>query len=88
MVRYLIDQGADVDVVGVHDYGDRRKKVTEGAPLHKAVARGDVAIAKLLLDHGATIDMKDPMGRTPLALSKQENQVAAREYLESMGGTT
>lgn len=88
MVRYLVDQGADIDEVGLHDYGDRRKKMTEGTPLHKAVARGDIIIAKLLLDHGATIDMKDPMGRTPLTLSKQENQVATREYLESMGVTT
>jgi len=47
----LINNGADVNAKDKHD----RNKT----PLHHAVARGTVRVAKLLLDHGADINAKD-----------------------------
>lgn len=66
MVQWLLDQGADVDEIGVHDYGDRRKLIPEGTALHKAAANGDVETAKLLIARGAKLQVKDPLQRTPL----------------------
>lgn len=87
MVRWLLDHGAAVDEIGVHDYGDQRKKKLEGTALHKAVGRGDVETARLLIDRGAKSDIEDPMGRTPYAIAKEKNQQEAVRYLESMGVT-
>lgn len=85
MVRWLLDHEADIDEVGVHDFGDRRKQKFEGTALHKAVAKSNLELAKLLVDRGARTDVKDPLGRTPLARAKEESQPDAVRYLESIG---
>ena len=85
MVRWLLDHGADINEIGVHDYGDRRKKKYEGTALHKAVARGDIAMAKLLVERGATTGIRDPLDRTPLQRAKEEGQQEAVRYLELTG---
>ena len=87
MVRWLLDHEADANEIGVHDYGDRRKKKFEGTALHKAVAKGNIDLAKLLVNRGAKTDIEDPMGRTPLMRAKEENQQEAVRYLESIGVT-
>ncbi|KAI4192171.1 MAG: hypothetical protein LQ346_004442 [Caloplaca aetnensis] len=63
MVQWLLDHGADDHETSVRDYGDRRKGKDERIALHKAVANGDVDIAKLLVGRGADSEAKDPMGR-------------------------
>ena len=55
MVHFLIEQRAEIDEIGVHDCGDRRKKKEEGTALHKAAARGNVDLAALLLERGARL---------------------------------
>ncbi|KAL8684963.1 MAG: hypothetical protein Q9218_008052, partial [Villophora microphyllina] len=65
MVRWLLDRGAEIDEIGVHDYGDRRHEIDEGSALHKAAANGDVEMAKLLVSRGASLAVKDKMDRTP-----------------------
>ncbi|MCJ1425219.1 hypothetical protein MMC29_003107 [Sticta canariensis] len=85
MVRWLLDHEADIDEVGVHDFGDRRKQKFEGTALHKAVAKSNLELAKLLVDRGAGTDVMDPLGRTPLARAKEESQPDAVRYLESIG---
>lgn len=85
VVKYLIEQGADIDEVGVRDFGDSRNKAQEGAPLHKAAARGDVAMATLLVERGANKNSVDRLGRTPLRRAKEEGQEEAVRYLESIG---
>lgn len=88
MVRWLLDHGADLDEVGVHDYGDRRKKKYEGTALHKAAAKGNIEIARLLVDRGANLKIVDPMGRTPWTRAKEEDQRQVVEFLESIEGKT
>jgi len=85
MVAWLLDQGADIDEMGVHDYGISRWKENVGTALHKAVVRGDVAMAEVLVHRGAKTDIRDPLGRTPLMRARKENQQAAVSYLESLG---
>lgn len=88
MVRWLLDHEADANEIGVHDYGDRRKKKKfEGTALHKAVAKGNIDLAKLLVNRGAKPDIEDFMGRTPLMRAEEENQQEAVRYLESIGVT-
>lgn len=73
MVRWLIDHNADLNEIGVHDYGDERKKKFEGTALYKAVAKGDVDLAKLVVNRGARTDIKDLMVRTPFMRARKEN---------------
>ncbi|KAL8814716.1 MAG: hypothetical protein Q9223_006084 [Gallowayella weberi] len=84
MVRWLLDHGADIDEIGVHDYGDRRKKKLEGTALHKAAANGNLELAKLLVKRGASLKIKDPMDRTPLERAIEESQEEAAKYLGSL----
>ncbi|KAL8655654.1 MAG: hypothetical protein Q9210_000764 [Variospora velana] len=87
MVQWLLDQGADVDEIGVHDYGDRRKLTHEGTALHKAAANGDVEMAKLLIARGVKLQVKDPLQRTPLMRALEEKQEEAAAYLRSVDST-
>lgn len=87
MVHWLIEHDADLNEMGVHDYGDSRKIKFEGTALHQAVAKGKVDLARLVVDRGARTDIEDPMGRTPLMRAKEENQQEAVRYLESIGVT-
>ena len=83
MVRFLIEKGADVDEIGVHDWYDERKIVNEGAALHKAAERGDIDLAAFLLEKGAQLELRDPRDRTPLMGAKEKNQEAMVRFLES-----
>ncbi|KAL8762174.1 MAG: hypothetical protein Q9184_001771 [Pyrenodesmia sp. 2 TL-2023] len=86
MVQWLLDHGADLDEIGVRDYGDRRKEKDEGTALHKAMANGDVEMARLPVGYGADLEIKDPMGRTPLTRALEEKQHDAAAYLRSING--
>lgn len=87
MVRWLLDQGAEIDEIGVHDYGDRRNKQLEGTALHKAAANGHLDMAKLLVERGASLSIKDPFDRTALARALEANQEEVAEYLRSSEAT-
>ncbi len=55
-MEILINRGAEVNVVG--------KRLGE-TPLHRCAGRGDVEGIKLLLEHGAKVDVLDNKGKTP-----------------------
>jgi ankyrin repeat protein len=57
MVKYLIDHGADINAF---DKGE------QWTALHFAARGQDEAIARLLLEAGATVDPLDRFGNTPL----------------------
>ena len=50
-------------------------------PLHYAAIRGDKALAKTLLDHGAQINARDTVGMTPLHASAFEGKADIAEIL-------
>jgi truncated hemoglobin YjbI len=56
-VKLLIDAGADVNA---------RSGVGGQTPLHMAARRGNVRIARTLLDAGADLEAQDKQGETPL----------------------
>lgn len=69
MVQYLLDQGADVDEIGIEHPTDKRYEEVVGSALHRAAYRGHEDIARVLLEKGANVELKDMMGRTALDLA-------------------
>ncbi|CBF76145.1 hypothetical protein AN5074.2 [Aspergillus nidulans FGSC A4] len=77
MVKYLLLRGADIDEVGIKGppgaeaYGDM------GSPLHQAAVEGYMEMALFLIEAGADIYLKDPLGRTAedLALEKGHMEI-------------
>ena len=57
VARVLLAAGASVDVPS---------GPTRGTALHQTSRRGYVSVAQALLDHGATIDVRDAKEQTPL----------------------
>jgi len=57
VVRYLLEHGADVDT---------EANTKHSTPVHLASFHGGFKVAKLLLDHGVDINVRDKEGRTPL----------------------
>lgn len=66
VIALLLARGADATV---------RSKTGESS-LMEAAVRGDVAAAKLLLDHGAEVNAADHRGYTPLLLAAQYDRDA------------
>ena len=84
MVRYLLVQGADVDELGVHCLEHSRKRAEEGTGLHKAAGRGDMKMAEPLIERGAKIDARDPLGRTASEWAREARQEGMVRYLEGL----
>ena len=59
-VRTMLEAGFPVDARGIH----------QSTPLDRAAIRGYIAIVELLLEHGASLDVKNEFGGTPLRASK------------------
>jgi ankyrin repeat protein len=68
MVRFLLKQGARVNIRGAAGY----------YPLHWAVHSGNATVVRLLLEAGAKINVKNGSGDTPLewALRYRRHRVA------------
>ena len=60
----LLDHGADPNV--------RTPLYGHATPLHHASQSGRIDIARLLLEHGASVEVKDEDGRTPLDVASGE----------------
>ena len=53
-------------------------------PLHQAARRGNLEVARLLVEHGAVIQAKTENGKTALQMAKEKNQTETIEYLKSL----
>ena len=69
MVSMLLEEGADVNEVGIEHPTDPRYKEDMGTALHRAMVEGHEGIVRILLAHGAVVNLEDPMGRTLSALA-------------------
>lgn len=69
LVQYLLDQGADIDEVGIEHPMDKRYEEDVGSALHRAAYKGHEDITRLLLEKGANVELKDMKGRTALELA-------------------
>ena len=70
MVKLLLNEGADINEIGIEHPTDPRFREDMGTALHRAVERGQEEVVGFLLERGADAGLKDPMGRTPADLAK------------------
>lgn len=54
-------------------------------PLHRVAISGQAGMARLLLEHGADVDVVDANGATPLQIALQHHQVEVGEILRQAG---
>jgi ankyrin repeat protein len=67
-----LEKGADVNVFVIweaYDSGGRVKHEAYDTPLHLAARKGDVAIVRILLAHGADVEWRNAERRSWLAKS-------------------
>ncbi|KAL2856543.1 hypothetical protein BJY01DRAFT_203524 [Aspergillus pseudoustus] len=65
MVKHLRLKGGVIDEVGTKGPAGDEHYNDMGSPLHHAATEGYTETALFLIDAGANIELKDPMGRTP-----------------------
>jgi hypothetical protein len=66
VVQFLLDHGADPNIGAWNGDG------TGETPLHYASESGRIEIARLLIEHGASVEVQDKAGRTPLDVASGE----------------
>jgi len=80
MVLYLIEQGADVNLVGTHD------GYTPSHPLTVAIQNGYYEIVKILVEHGADLDYKEGWADgkdTPLEIAEGGSSKRIADYIKN-----
>ena len=77
VTSYLIEKGADVNAIA--------KNMMKVMPLHSAVAQSQVAIPKLLLNHGAQVNARQEGGFTPLHAAAQSGNLELATLLLDHG---
>lgn len=69
----------------LHEYGaDLNGGAKVNTPLHGAVLGGHPEMAQWLLEHGATPNLPDYAGKTPLQLAEQYGRTAVAEVLRGV----
>ncbi|KAH9988638.1 ankyrin repeat-containing domain protein [Russula vinacea] len=76
VVRLLLDHGADPNVLAEYQSGN--------TPLHRASRSGRIEIARLLIEHGANVEVQDDLGRTPLDVATFELHEIVKLLLEHL----
>ncbi|XP_078682528.1 transient receptor potential cation channel subfamily A member 1-like [Branchiostoma floridae x Branchiostoma belcheri] len=76
IVRLLLSKGASLT---------KRTTATSLAPLHGAASKGRIEVVELLVQHGATLDIKDLFQRTPLMIACVFKQVCTVRQLIELG---
>lgn len=75
-IKRLIENGTNVNV---------KSPNSKRTPLHIAVSKGRIEIAKVLCNAGADINAKTDKGETPLALAIEVKKPDLIDYLKSKG---
>lgn len=82
MVEFLIGKGADVNVVGFEYCISDSKANEAGTALHFAVDANSVDVAKLLLENGADMKIRDVEGRSAMERATEKGMDDVGLYLE------
>jgi hypothetical protein len=72
VVQLLIDHGADPNT---------RASRSGFTPLHRASENGRIEVVRLLIEHGANVEMQDKYGRTPLNVASGDQRGEIKELL-------
>ncbi len=86
LVERLIANGADVNATKVADV--KVMPARGDSVLHEAARRGDAAMAKVLLDHGAAVNAINKYGETPRLLAASGRHEAVVRLLLDRGAKT
>lgn len=86
VVEYLLENGADVDEIGIEHPTDPRYKEDMGSALHRAVFAGHRDVVEYLIKRGASLGLRDEVGRTPLDLARARKNEAIEELLKDGAG--
>ncbi|XP_015769912.1 PREDICTED: putative ankyrin repeat protein RF_0580 [Acropora digitifera] len=62
-----------------------KDEILQGVPLHGAAEYSSIDAARVLLDHGAEINMQDLIGNTALHIACEHNQGEMKAFLLSHG---
>jgi Ankyrin repeats (3 copies)/Ankyrin repeats (many copies) len=73
VVRFLLDHGADPNILAQLQGGN--------TPLHRASRSGRIEIARLLVEHGANVEVQDDRGKTPLDVATKEQHDEIVKFL-------
>lgn len=57
----------------------------QAAPIHEAISLGNLHLVKILIDHGADINIQDSVGQTPLFIALHKNKSVIADYLLNEG---
>ncbi|KAL8726819.1 MAG: hypothetical protein Q9181_005916 [Wetmoreana brouardii] len=85
MVKFLLDHDADINEIGIEHPTDERYKEDMGSALHKAAEGGHEDVDRFLINNGAMLDIKDPLGRAPMALVQTKGKDKMVELLRTDG---
>lgn len=88
MVEYLLENGANIDEIGIEHPSDERYREDMGSALHRAVHGGHEEVVRFLLEKGANVNLKDVMGRTPLGLAQVRNYQELASLLKEHGAVS
>ena len=75
-VRLLLDHGADPNAQAKRD-----AVFSLTTPLHRALQSGSIEVARLLLEHGASVEVKNVKGKTPLDVASGERREEIIKFL-------
>ena len=78
ILQYFLDHNADANCI---------HKPTGWAPIHFAAFVNDVAMMRVLIDHGADVNMAGHSGETPLCVALATNKPAAVVFLLENGAS-
>ena len=84
MVEYLINKGADVNVIGFQNSACVAKACEAGTALHFAVDANSVEVARLLIEKGADMEIPDADGRGAILRAMEKGMKEVRVFLEEV----
>ncbi|MEO7996947.1 MAG: ankyrin repeat domain-containing protein [Gemmatimonadaceae bacterium] len=83
---WLLQHGANPDITSYNGEKNAQLPSRGEAPLHRIASYGKSAdVSRMLVEHGATVDLKRGDGKTAYVLAVRTGNSAVAEYLASVG---
>ena len=85
MVQFFLENGADINEIGIAHPQDVRYEEDMGTALHRAVFGGHEDVVRFLVDHGADLNLEDPKGRKASDTARATGNAEMIDFLRSRG---